>query len=167
MALLEEVLVDQLQDLLSAEGQLVKALPKMAKAARNPKMKLAFEKHLEETQRQVERLKQVFELLGERAKAKPCRAMQGLVEEGQETIAEGKEKEELAADLALAVAAQKIEHYEIAGYGSVRTIAEQLGHQKVARLLSQTLSEEEKTDQLLTKLCAPLLKEASREVEPV
>jgi ferritin-like metal-binding protein YciE len=91
--------------------------------------------------------------------------MQGLVEEGQETIVEGKEKEELAADLALAVAAQKIEHYEIAGYGSVRTIAEQLGNQKVAKLLSQTLSEEEKTDQLLTKLCAPLLKEASQAVE--
>jgi Mn-containing catalase len=165
MALLEEVLVDQLQDLLSAESQLLKALPKMAKAARNPKMKQAFEKHTEETQRQVERLKQVFELLGERAKAKPCKAMQGLVEEGQETIAEGKEKEELAADLALAVAAQKIEHYEIAGYGSVRTIAEQLGNQRVAKLLSQTLSEEEKTDQLLTKLCAPLLKEAGRAVE--
>jgi Mn-containing catalase len=165
MALLEEVLVDQLQDLLSAEGQLVKALPKMAKAARNPKMKLAFEKHTEETLRQVERLKQVFELLGEKAKAKPCKAMQGLVEEGQETIAEGKEKEEIAADLALAVAAQKIEHYEIAGYGSVRTIAEQLGNQRVAKLLAQTLSEEEKTDQLLTKLCAPLLKEASQEVE--
>lgn len=165
MALLQEVLVDQLQDLLSAESQLLKALPKMAKAARNPKMKQAFEKHTEETQRQVERLKQVFELLGERAKAKPCKAMQGLVEEGQETIAEGKEKEELAADLALAVAAQKVEHYEIAGYGSVRTIAEQLGNQKVAKLLAQTLAEEEKTDQLLTKLCAPLLKEASRFVE--
>jgi Mn-containing catalase len=165
MALLQEVLVDQLQDLLSAENQLLKALPKMAKAARNPKMKQAFEKHTEETQRQVERLKQVFELLGERAKAKPCKAMQGLVEEGQETIAEGKEKEELASDLALAVAAQKVEHYEIAGYGSVRTIAEQMGNQKVAKLLAQTLAEEEKTDQLLTKLYAPLLKEAGRFVE--
>lgn len=167
MALLEEVLVDQLQDLLSAEGQLVKALPKMAKAAHDPKLKQAFEKHTEDTKGHVERLKQVFELLGKKAKAKPCKAMQGLVEEGQETIEEGKEKEEVAADLALAVAAQKVEHYEIAGYGSVRTIAEQLGNQKVARLLSQTLSDEEKTDQLLTKLSAPLLKQAGREPKAI
>jgi len=167
MALLEEVLVDQLRDLLSAEGQLVKALPKMAKAAHDPKMKEAFEKHTEQTKGHVERLKQVFELLGERPRAKTCKAMQGLVEEGQETITEGKEKEEVASDLALAVAAQKVEHYEIAGYGSVRTIAEQLGNQKVARLLTQTLSEEEKTDQLLTKICAPLLKQASRQITAV
>lgn len=165
MALLEEVLVDQLRDLLSAEGQLVKALPKMAKAAQDPKLKEAFEKHTEQTKGHVERLKQVFELLGERPKAKPCKAMQGLVEEGQETIEEGKEKEAVAADLALAVAAQKVEHYEMAGYGSVRTIAEQLGNQKVARLLNQTLTEEEKTDQLLTKICAPLLKRAVKEVQ--
>lgn len=164
MALLEEVLIDQLQDLLSAEGQLVKALPKMAKAAQDPKLKQAFEKHTEQTKVQVERLKQVFELLGQRPKAKTCKAMQGLVEEGQETIEEGKEKDGMAADLALAVAAQKVEHYEIAGYGSVRTIAEQLGNQKVARLLNQTLSEEEKTDQLLTKVCAPLLKRAGKEI---
>ena len=162
MALLQEVLVDQLQDLLHAEGQLVRALPRMAKAARNPKMKEALEKHLEVTKGQVDRLKQVFELLGTKAKAKPCKAMQGLVEEGQETIAEGKEKEEVAADLALAVAAQKVEHYEIAGYGSVRTIAEQMGNQKVARLLAQTLAEEEKQDKLITQLCAPLLKEAGK-----
>ena len=165
MALLQEVLVEQLQDLLHAEGQLVKALPKMAKAAHDPKMKQAFQKHLEETKGQVERLKQVFELLGARAKAKPCKAMQGLVEEGQETIAEGKEKEEVSADLALAVAAQKIEHYEIAGYGSVRTIAEQMGNQKVAKLLAQTLTEEEKTDKLITQLCAPLLQQANQELE--
>jgi len=165
LAVLQEVLVEQLQDLLHAEGQLVKALPKMSRAAHNPKMKLAFQSHLEETKGQVERLKQVFELLGAKAKAKPCKAMLGLVEEGQETIAEGKEKEEVAADLALAVAAQKIEHYEIAGYGSVRTIAEQMGNQKVAKLLAQTLAEEEKTDKLITQLCAPLLQEASQETE--
>ena len=165
MALLQEVLVEQLQDLLHAEGQLVKALPKLSKAAHDPKMKQAFQKHLEETKGQVDRLKQVFELLGAKAKAKPCKAMQGLVEEGQETIDEGKEKEEVAADLALAVAAQKIEHYEIAGYGSVRTIAEQMGNQKVAKLLAQTLAEEEKTDKLITQLCAPLIQEASQEPE--
>src|SRR5947209_12173872 len=164
-ALLQEVLVDQLRDLLHAEGQLVKALPKMARAAHSQQLKTGFQNHLEETKGQVERLKQAFELLGEKAKAKPCKAMQGLIEEGQETIAEGKEKEEVAADLALAVAAQKIEHYEIAGYGSVRTIAEQLGNQKVAKLLAQTLAEEEKTDKLITQLCAPLLQEASQETE--
>jgi Mn-containing catalase len=169
MPILDEILVEQLKDLLHAEGQLVKALPKMARAANDPKLKEAFRKHLEETKNHVERLKQVFELLGEKAKGKPCRGMQGLVEEGQETIEEGREKPNFAADLALVVAAQKVEHYEIAGYGSVRTIAEQLDQKKVARLLAQTLAEEEKTDKLLTKLSSPLLEEASQpeEVEQV
>ena len=165
MPVLEEILVEQLQDLLHAENQLVKALPRMAKAAHSPDLKQAFQKHTEETKGQVDRLKEVFELLGAKAKAKPCKGMQGIVEEGQETIAEGKEKEEVAADLALAVAAQKVEHYEIAGYGSVRTIAEQLGNQKVAKLLAQTLAEEEKTDKLLTDISAPLLEEANQELE--
>ena len=164
-ALLQEVLVEQLKDLLHAEGQLVKALPRMARAAHSPELKSGFQKHLTETQGQVERLKQVFELLGEKAKAKPCKAMQGLIEEGQETIAEGKEMEDVAADLALAVAAQKIEHYEIAGYGSVRTIAEALGNQKVAKLLAQTLTEEEKQDKLITQGCVPLIEEAGQELE--
>jgi len=164
-ALLQEVLVEQLKDLLHAEGQLVKALPRMARAAHSPELKSGFQKHLTETQGQVERLKQVFELLGEKAKAKPCKAMQGLIEEGQETIAEGKEMEDVAADLALAVAAQKIEHYEIAGYGSVRTIAEALGNQKVVKLLAQTLTEEEKQDKLITQGCVPLIEEAGQELE--
>jgi Mn-containing catalase len=165
MPVLEEVLVEQLQDLLHAEGQLVKALPRMARAANSAKLQEAFKKHQQETIVQVDRLKQVFELLGQKAKAKPCKAMQGLVEEAQEHIAEGKEKEDVAADLALAVSAQKVEHYEIAGYGSVRTIAEKLGKTKVARLLAQTLAEEEKTDKLLTTLSVPLLEEASMEPE--
>ncbi len=164
-ALLQEVLVEQLKDLLHAEGQLVKALPKMARAAHSPQLKTGFQNHTEETKGQVERLKQVFELLGAKAKAKPCKAMQGLIEEGQETITEGKEMEDVAADLALAVSAQKIEHYEIAGYGSVRTIAEALGNQKVAKLLAQTLAEEEKTDKLLTQASAPLIEEANQEIE--
>jgi Mn-containing catalase len=163
MSVLEEVLVEQLRDLLHAEGQLVKAMPRMAKAAHNPELKEAIQNHLTETQGQVERLKQVFELLGAKPKAKPCKAMQGLVEEGKETITEGKEKEEVAADLALAVSMQKVEHYEIAGYGSVRTIAETLGNQEVVDLLAQTLAEEEKTDKLLTELSAPLLDEAVQE----
>ena len=157
MPVLDEVLVEELQDLLSAESQLAKALPKMAKAATNPKLKLAFQKHLEETKGQVERLKQVFELLGERAKAQHCKGMEGLIAEGQEKIEEAGKKPEAAIDIALVAAAQKIEHYEISGYGTVRTIAEQLGNKKVARLLQQTLAEEEKTDALLTKLSPPIL----------
>jgi Mn-containing catalase len=165
MPMLEELLVEEMQDLLHAEGQLVKALPKMAKAAHDPKLKQAFEKHLEETKGHAERLKEAFELLGARPKAKPCKAMQGLVEEGQETITEGKEKEEIVADLALVAAAQKVEHYEISGYGTLRTVAEKIGQTKVARLLAQTLAEEEKTDKLLTQLSAPLLEQGSQEHE--
>jgi Mn-containing catalase len=161
MPMLEEMLVEQMQDLLHAEGQLVKALPKMAKAANDPKLKQAFEKHLEETKGQVERLKQAFELLGAKAKAKPCKGMQGLVEEGQETIIEGKEKDEIESDLALVAAAQKVEHYEISGYGTLRTVAEKAGQTKVAKLLAQTLAEEEKTDKLLTQLSAPLLEQGN------
>ena len=163
MPVLEDLLVEEMRDLLHAEGQLVKALPKMARAAHDPKLKQAFEKHLEETKGHVDRLKQAFELLGTKPKAKPCKAMQGLVEEGQEKITEGKEKEDVAADLALVAAAQKVEHYEISGYGTLRTVAEQLGETKVARLLAQTLSEEEKTDKLLTQLSPPLLEQASHE----
>ena len=162
MPVLRELLIEELQDLLHAETQLTKALPKMAKAAKDPALKQAFVKHTEETKGQVERLKQVFELLGSKAKAKPCKAMMGLVEEAQETITEGKEKEAVAADIALIVAAQKVEHYEISGYGTVRTIAEQIGEKKVAKLLGQTEAEEQKADKLLTKVTQPLLKKAAK-----
>ena len=165
MPVLQELLVEEMQDLLHAEGQLVKALPKMARAAHEPKLKQAFQNHLEETKGHVERLKQAFELLGAKAKAKPCKGMQGLIEEGQETITEGKEKEEVAADLALVAAAQKVEHYEISAYGTLRTVAERLGENKVAKILGQTLSEEEKTDKLLTQLSPPLLDEAANHSE--
>lgn len=165
MSALQELLVEEMKDLLHAESQLAKALPKIAKAAHNPKLKQAFLKHAEETKNQVERLKQAFEILGEKAKAKPCKAMQGLIEEANEQIEEGKEKAEAIADLALVAAAQKVEHYEISGYGTLRTIADQLGNKKVSRLLAQTLAEEEKTDALLTKLSPPLLEEANQEPE--
>ncbi len=163
MPALKELLVEEMQDLLHAEGQLVKALPKMARAAKEPKLKQAFENHLEETKGHVERLKQAFELLGAKPKAKVCKAMQGLVEEGQEKITEGKEKEDAMADLGLVAAAQKVEHYEISGYGTLRTVAEQIGENKVAKLLAQTLAEEEKTDKLLTQLSPPLLQQAAAE----
>jgi Mn-containing catalase len=158
---LQEFLVDELKDLLSAETQLVKTLPKLAKAAHNPKLKAAFEKHAQETQGHVERLRQIFELLGESARAKTCKAMQGLVEEGMEMMQEGKEKEASISDLGLVAAAQKVEHYEMASYGTVRAVAEQLGQKKVVKLLQQTLNEEEKTDLLLTKLSSPMLNHAN------
>lgn len=165
MPVLEELLVEEMQDLLHAENQLVKALPKMAKAAKEPKLKQAFQKHLEETKGHVERLKEAFELLGARAKAKPCKGMQGLVQEGQERITEGREKDGVGSDLALVAAAQKVEHYEISGYGTLRTVAEKIGESKVAKLLAQTLAEEEKTDKLLTELSAPLLEQGATEPE--
>jgi Mn-containing catalase len=160
--MLHELLVSELQDLLHAEGQLVKALPKMAKAAHEPNLKNAFEQHCKETEGHVERLKQAFELLDAKAKAKPCKAMLGLVAEGQQTVSEGKAKDKDLADLALIVAAQKVEHYEMSGYGSARAIAQQIGNSRVAKLLGQTEAEEEKADKLLTELAKPLLERAGR-----
>jgi Mn-containing catalase len=165
MELLQELLIEELKDLLHAENQLVKALPKMAKAAKDLDLKTAFEDHLEQTKEHVERLKQVFELLDEKPKAKPCKGMAGLVEEGQEVITDGKEMEEAPADLALIGAAQRVEHYEIAAYGTARAIAEQMERRDIVKLLSLTLAEEEKADQLLTKLAQPLLEEAGQGTE--
>ena len=161
MSQLKELLVEQLQDLLHAEGQLTGALPKMAEAANHPKLKEAFEKHLVQTQTHVERLQKVFSSLGERAEPKPCKAMMGLIEDGKETIEEGSEKEPLAADLALIAAAQRVEHYEIAAYGTVRTLARQIGAMDAARLLSQTFGEEQAADFLLTAISEPLIQQAS------
>ena len=163
MPQVKELLIDTLQDLLHAEMQLTGALPKMAEAANHPQLKQAFEKHLHQTQEQVQRLRKVFELLGEQAESKTCRAMEGLIQEGQETIAEGGDMEPLAADLALISAAQKVEHYEIASYGTARSLARQLGEIESARLLSHTLGEEESTDFLLTTIADPLLQQATLE----
>jgi len=163
MPQLKELLVEQLQDLLHAEGQLTGALPKMAQAAHHPKLKEAFEKHLVQTEGHVERLRQVFEMLGEAAEPKPCKAMMGLIEEGKETIEEGGDKEPIAADLALIAAAQRVEHYEIACYGTVRVLARQLGEIDAARLLSHTLGEEENSDFLLTAIADPLIQQAAIE----
>jgi len=157
----KELLIDELQDLLHAENQLVAALPQMAEAAQNPKLKEAFQKHLVQTEIHVERLNQVFELLGVKAKGKPCRAMQGLIEEGQETITKSAKKDPMSADLALITAAQKVEHYEISGYGTVRTLARQIGAIDAATLLSHTLGEEESTDFLLTEIAKPILQQAT------
>ena len=160
---LRDLLIEELRDLLHAENQLVKALPKMSKAAHSPKLREGFNKHLEQTQGHVARLNEVFELLGEKPKAKPCKAMAGLIEEGQEVITEGKEKNENIADLALIAAAQKVEHYEISGYGTARTIARLLREKEASRLLSQTLGEEEATDYLLSEFAKPLMQEVAGE----
>jgi Mn-containing catalase len=158
--MIEELLVEELRDLLSAEGQLVKALPKIAKAANANRLKVAFENHLEETKAQVERLKECFTLLGAQAKAKPCKGMAGLIEEGEEVIEEGKEKDCVAADLALVASAQKVEHYEISAYGTARTMAGQIGLPAVAALLSKSLAEEEIADNLLTQVARELMSES-------
>jgi Mn-containing catalase len=157
---LRELLVDDLQDLLHAETQLVEALPKLAAAAKNPKLKEAFEKHLQQTQGHVERLKSAFELLGEKPQPKPCKGMQGLIAEGEETIDENKDGDELASDLALIGAAQKVEHYEISGYGTARCLARQIGEREVATVLSHTLGEEESSDYLLSEISKPILQDA-------
>jgi Mn-containing catalase len=163
MPAIAELLVEEMQDLLHAEGQLVKALPKMAKAAKSPELKQAFESHLEQTKRHVERLNQAFELMGVKPKSKPCKGMHGLVEEGSETIEDGKEKPDAIADLALIAAAQKVEHYEICGYGTLRALAEHIGNMAVAKLLAQTLAEEEKADELLTNISPSLLDQSEDE----
>jgi ferritin-like metal-binding protein YciE len=147
---LQDLFVHDLKDLYSAETQLLKALPKMAKAASSPDLKQAFEKHTKETEAQVARLEKIFEELDESPKGKKCKAMEGLIEEGKEIMEEDAEPEVL--DAGLIGAAQKVEHYEIAGYGTARTYAEMLGNNAAARLLQQTLDEEGKTDKLLTEL---------------
>ncbi len=150
MNTLRDLYVDELKDLWSAEKQLIKALPKMAKAANDPELSKAFMTHLRETERQVERLEQVFEELGESPRGKKCVGMEGLIEEGSELIKERPDPEVL--DAGLIMKAQHIEHYEIAGYGTVRTYAQLLGADRQAQLLQQTLDEEGKTDKLLTQL---------------
>ena len=152
---LEELLVDELKDLYSAENQIIKALPKMAKAASSPELKRAFERHLEETRRQVERLNQIGEALDIRLTGKKCKGMEGLIEEGKEIMEE--DLDDNAIDAGLIGAAQKVEHYEIAGYGTARTHAELLGHSKVAKLLQQTLDEEGATDKKLTALAESII----------
>ena len=146
----EDLFVEQLQDLYDAEQRLTKALPKMADAAKSASLKAAFQEHLRQTQNQVTRLEQVFQLLGKTAQSKTCEAMKGLVTEGEEVISATGDAD--VKDAALIAAAQRVEHYEIAGYGTVRTFAQRLGHQQAAQLLQQTLDEEADTDKKLTAL---------------
>ena len=147
---LEDLFLHELKDLYSAENQLVKALPKMAKAATNPDLKAGFEEHLEQTKLHVERLTQIGKELGQKLSGHTCKAMEGLVEEGADLIDE--DAEDSVRDAGLIGAAQRVEHYEIAGYGTARALATQLGHDEFAELLEETLNEEKETDAKLTEL---------------
>ena len=150
METLEKLYINELRDLYSAENQLLKALPKMAKGAASAELKEAFENHLAETETHVERLEQIFKDLEENPKGKTCHGMKGLIEEGSEILEE--EGEESVLDAGIIVAAQKVEHYEMAGYGSVRAFAQLLGQEEAAQLLQTTLDEESKANELLNQL---------------
>jgi Mn-containing catalase len=152
-----ELLVHELRDILHAEKQLTKALPKMAKAARFDRLRELFEQHLIETEEQIERLNECFSLLGETARAKACKGMMGLVEEGQEVMEEAEKKEEALADLALIGAAQRVEHYEMSAYTTAKNLAQQLRHSAIVALLSKSLAEEENADQLLNQVARTLM----------
>ena len=151
---LHDLLIDELKDLYSAETQLTIALPKMAKAANDEALKAGFEEHLDQTHEHIARLDRVMELLEASPRGKTCKAMKGLVAEGEEKIDE--DASPAVKDAALICAAQKVEHYEIAGYGSVRTFAEILGQDEVVALLQETLDEEAETDRRLTELASSL-----------
>lgn len=156
---LRELYIDQLRDLYDAENQLIKALPRMAKEASSDELRQAVEEHLEQTRGQAERLEQIFEQLGEKPKGKKCKGMQGVIEEGKETLEE--DMEEDTKDAAIIAAAQRVEHYEIAGYGTARTYANLLGENEAAELLEETLNEEKETDQKLTQLAEEINVEAA------
>ena len=156
---LRELYVEQLRDLYDAENQLIKALPKMAKEASSDELRQGIEEHLEQTRGHAERLEQIFEQLGEKAKGKKCKAMQGLLDEGKEVLEE--DMEEDTKDAAIIAAAQRVEHYEISGYGTARTYANLLGENEAAGLLEETLNEEKETDQKLTQLAEEINVEAA------
>lgn len=146
-----ELFVDQIKDIYWAEKHLLKALPKMQKAATTEELRSAIETHTEQTQVHVERLEEVFELLEEKAQAKKCDGMDGLVEEGQTVIAET-DAGTATRDVGIIISAQKVEHYEIAAYGGLATLAKTLGRDDIAEILAETLAEEKETDELLTEI---------------
>ena len=156
---LRELYVEQLRDLYDAENQLIKALPKMAKEASSDELRQSIEEHLEQTRGQAERLEQIFEQLGEKPKGKKCKGMQGLLEEGKETLEE--DMEEDTKDAAIIAAAQRVEHYEISGYGTARTYANLLGESEAAEILEEPLNEEKETDHKLTQLAEEINVEAA------
>ena len=156
---LKQLYIDELKDLYNAENQLVKALPKLVKGAQSNELRQGFEEHLKQTKGHVQRLEQIFEMLGESPKGKKCKGMEGLIEEGSEVMDEDYEGSVL--DAALIGAAQRVEHYEIAGYGTVRNMAELLGESDQVSLLEETLQEEKETDEKLTELATQINAEAN------
>ena len=158
---LRDLYAEQLKDLYNAEQQLIKALPKMAKAASSEELRAAFESHLEETRQHAQRIETIFEQMGEKARGKKCKAMEGLVAEAGEVIEE--DMENSIKDAALIAAAQRVEHYEIAGYGCVRAYATKLGEDEAATLLSQTLEEEKEADKALNDIAEELSLEVPQE----
>jgi ferritin-like metal-binding protein YciE len=160
---LRELYVEELKDLYNAENQLVKALPKMAKAASSDELRQGFEEHLEQTKGHVQRLEKIFQALGESPKGKKCKGMEGLVEEGSEVMKE--DFEGALMDAALIGAAQRVEHYEIAGYGTVCAFAEELGETEQNSLLNETLEEEKETDDKLTQLAQQINAQANEGAE--
>ncbi len=157
---LDDLFLDTLKDIYYAERKILKALPKMARAAESSDLKTAFQTHKEETEGQLERLQQVFELIGKRAQGKTCPAIDGIIEEGEEIMEEFKGTQ--ALDAGLISAAQAVEHYEITRYGTLKRWAEVLGKKDVAKLLDQTLTEEAKTDEALTGLADASANETAR-----
>ena len=155
----QELYVKELQDIYDAENQLVKALPKMAEGASSEELRNAFEEHLEQTKGHVQRLEQIFEKLGEKAKGEKCKGMEGLVKEGNEVLQE--DMADSVKDAAIIGAAQRVEHYEIAAYGTARTFASLLGEDEAVELLEQTLEEEKETDEKLTQLAENINVEAT------
>ncbi len=160
---LHDLYVEELRDLYNAENQLLKALPRMAKAATAPELKAAFTEHLAVTQGQVERLDRIFAGLGEKATGKKCKAMEGLIAEGKEIMEE--DGEPAVIDAALIGAAQRVEHYEMAGYGTVRTFARVLGYTAAEKLLQKTLDEEGAADKALTELAETVINPEAEEAE--
>ena len=158
---LDQLLLDQMQDVYDAEKQLVKALPKMAKAASSEDLREAIREHLEATRGHVERLEKAFENLGTKAQSKTCAGMKGLIEESEEVI--GQDASGEMKDLAIIAAAQRVEHYEIAAYGVIRTLAERLDNEEVAELFQETLGEEEAADERLTEVAEMLMEGVSQE----
>ena len=163
LASLDDLLVHELQDIYNAESQILKALPRMIKAATHPDLKQAFEEHRQQTEEQVRRLEHAFKLLGVPAKGRKCEGMAGLIEEGKKVMEE--DAEPPVRDAALIAGAQKVEHYEIASYGCVCTYAEMLGYDQVHDLLGQNLDEEETTDQRLTALAENVINQEAEDVE--
>jgi ferritin-like metal-binding protein YciE len=160
---LNELFIEQLRDLYDAENQLIKALPKMAQGANSEELREAIEEHLEQTKGHAQRIETIFENLGEKAKAKKCKGMEGLIKEGSETLDEDMDPD--VKDAAIIAAAQRVEHYEIAGYGTARTMASLIGEDEAASLLEETLNEEKETDSKLTELAEDINVAAEAEGE--